>query len=206
MAVIYPVILCGGTGTRLWPLSRRSMPKQFLNLTGADSLFQQTALRVLGPNFAPPLVITANEYRFIAAQQLADIGIKWRAVLLEPSPKNTAPAILAAAQKLYGDDPEAVMLVMASDGYIPEQREFVDLVSATRCFAEAGLIVTFGIQPDRPETGYGYIERGDALENTEGFYVKAFHEKPDNLTAQAMLERGGFLWNSGIFLFNAKQF
>ena len=204
MAVIYPVILCGGTGTRLWPLSRRSMPKQFLNLTGADSLFQQAALRVLGPNFAPPLVITANEYRFIAAQQLADIGIKWRAVLLEPSPKNTAPAILAAAQKLYGDDPEAVMLVMASDGYIPEQKEFVDLVSAARCFAEAGLIVTFGIQPERPETGYGYIERGDALENTDGFYVKAFHEKPDNLTAQAMLERGGFLWNSGIFLVQCK--
>ena len=204
MAVIYPVILCGGTGTRLWPLSRRSMPKQFLNLTGKDSLFQQAALRVLGPDFAPPLVITANEYRFIAAQQLSDIGIKWRAVLLEPSPKNTAPAVLAAAEKLYADDPDAVMLVMASDGYIPEQSRFVDLVSAAGSFAEAGLMVTFGIQPDRPETGYGYIERGDALENTDGFYVKAFHEKPDKLTAQAMLERGEFLWNSSIFLVQCK--
>ena len=99
MALIYPVILCGGSGTRLWPLSRRSMPKQFLNLTGKDSLFQQAALRVSGPEFEETLVITANDYRFIAAQQLVDIGIKSSTVLLEPSPKNTAPAILAAAGK-----------------------------------------------------------------------------------------------------------
>ena len=103
MALIYPVILCGGAGTRLWPMSRRSMPKQFLNLTSEDSLFQQAALRVSGPEFEDLLVITANDYRFISAQQLADIGIKPNAVLLEPSPKNTAPAILAAAGKIYDE-------------------------------------------------------------------------------------------------------
>ena len=101
MALIYPVIICGGTGTRLWPLSRRSMPKQFLNFTGEHSLFQQAATRLLGSNFAAPLVITANDYRFIVSQQLADIGIKSSTVMLEPSPKNTAPAILAAAQKIF---------------------------------------------------------------------------------------------------------
>ena len=105
MGLIYPVILCGGSGTRLWPLSRRSMPKQFLNLTGKDSLFQQAALRVSGPEFEEALVITANDYRFIAAQQLADIGIKLSTVLLEPTPKNTAPAILAAAEKIHQEDP-----------------------------------------------------------------------------------------------------
>ena len=122
MALIHPVILCGGTGTRLWPLSRRSLPKQFLNLTGESSLFQEAARRVSGHDFADPLVITANDYRFIAAQQLADIGIKSSNVLLEPSPKNTAPAIVAAAEKLYDGDPDAVMLVIPSDHYIPDTR------------------------------------------------------------------------------------
>ena len=112
MALIYPVILCGGTGTRLWPLSRRSMPKQFLNLTTENSLFQQSVFRVFGPAFEAPLVITANDYRFIVAQQLANIGLESSAVLLEPFPKNTAPSILAAAEKLYSQDPDSLMLVV----------------------------------------------------------------------------------------------
>ena len=204
MALIYPVILCGGTGTRLWPLSRRSMPKQFLNLTGEDSLFQEAVLRVSGPDFAPPLVITANDYRFIAAQQLADLGIKPSNVLLEPSPKNTAPAIVAAAEKLYDGNPDAVMLVIPSDHYIPDTTAFKERVATARAFAEAGKFVTFGIQPDRPETGYGYIETGKKLSEADGFAVARFHEKPDENTAQNMIGHGSYLWNSGIFLMQCK--
>ena len=204
MALIYPVILCGGTGTRLWPLSRRSMPKQFLNLAGEDTLFQQAVLRVSGPDFASPLVITANDYRFIAAQQLADIGIIPNAVMLEPSPKNTAPAIVVAAEKLYDEDPYAVMLVVPSDHYIPDSKTFTERVVAARASAEAGDIVTFGIQPDRPETGYGYIETGHKLSEVDGFAVARFHEKPDGKTAQNMIGQGSYLWNSGIFLMQCK--
>ena len=204
MALIYPVILCGGTGTRLWPLSRRSMPKQFLNLAGKDSLFQQAVLRVSGPDFQAPLVITANDYRFIAAQQLVDIGITPIDVILEPSPKNTAPAIVAAAEGLYDIDPDAVMLAMPSDHYIPDTTAFTKHVAAARASAEAGNVVTFGIQPDRPETGYGYIEIGQKLSEAEGFAVTRFHEKPDSKTAQNMIGQGSYLWNSGIFLMQCK--
>ena len=200
MALIYPVILCGGAGTRLWPLSRQSMPKQFLNLTDRQSLFQQAALRVSGPEFEDPLVITANDYRFIAAQQLADVGIKSSAVLLEPSPKNTAPAILAAAGKIFDEDPDALILVVSSDHYIPDRLAFIERVVLAKKSAEAGCIVTFGIKPVRPETGYGYIEIGQKLSEADGFTVAGFHEKPDETTAEKMIEQGGYLWNSGIFL------
>ena len=204
MAVIYPVILCGGSGTRLWPLSRQSMPKQFLNLISENSLFQQAAQRVSGSQFAKPLVITSHDYRFIAAQQLADIGMQPNGVVLEPSAKNTAPAILAAAEFLYQQDADALLLVMPSDHYIPEQQALADLVLAAKSSAEAGAIATFGIQPDRPETGYGYIERGEALSDADGYGVVAFHEKPDQATAQAMLASGTYLWNSGLFLARCK--
>ena len=204
MALIYPVILCGGAGTRLWPMSRRSMPKQFLNLTSEDSLFQQAALRVSGPEFEDPLVITANDYRFIAAQQLADVGIKSNAVLLEPSPKNTAPAILAAAEKIYDEDPDALMLVVSSDHYIPDRAAFTERVAAAKTSAKSGAVVTFGIKPVRPETGYGYIETGQKLSDADGFVVAGFHEKPDGDSAKKMIEQGGYLWNSGIFLMQCK--
>ncbi|MEC7706231.1 MAG: mannose-1-phosphate guanylyltransferase, partial [Pseudomonadota bacterium] len=200
MALIYPVILCGGSGTRLWPLSRRSMPKQFLNLTGKDSLFQQAALRVSGPEFEETFVITANDYRFIAAQQLVDIGIKSSTVLLEPSPKNTAPAILAAAEKIYQEDPDALMLVVSSDHYIPDRSAFIERVVAAKTAAKSGSIVTFGIKPVRPETGYGYIETGQKLSDPDSFAVAGFHEKPDKNNAEKMIKKGGYLWNSGIFL------
>ena len=204
MAVIYPVILCGGSGTRLWPLSRQSMPKQFLNLIGENSLFQQASQRFSGSQFAKPLVITSHDYRFIAAQQLADIGMQPNGVMLEPSAKNTAPAVLAAAEFLYQQDSDALLLVMPSDHYIPEQQALADLVLAAKSSAEAGAIATFGIQPDRPETGYGYIERGEALSDADGYGVVAFHEKPDQATAQAMLASGTYLWNSGLFLARCK--
>lgn len=200
MTLIYPVVLCGGSGTRLWPLSRQSMPKQFLNLIGENSLFQQAAQRVSGSQFANPLVLTSNEYRFIAAQQLTDINVKASGLLLEPSAKNTAPAIIAAAETLHRGDPDAVMLVMPSDHYIPDDKGFTDVVMAAKPSAENGAVITFGIQPDRPETGYGYIETGEVLPGTNGFFVSAFHEKPDEITAQKMLDAGTYLWNSGLFL------
>ena len=200
MVLIYPVILCGGSGTRLWPLSRQSMPKQFLNLIGENSLFQQAAQRVSGAEFANPLVLTSNEYRFIAAQQLADVGVEPNSLVLEPSAKNTAPAILAAAEILYQKDADGLLLVMPSDHYIPDHQALADLVLAAKSSAEAGAIVTFGIQTDRPETGYGYIERGAALPESGGYSVAAFHEKPDEASAKAMLDRGTYLWNSGLFL------
>jgi len=198
--MIYPVILCGGSGTRLWPLSRQSMPKQFLNLIGENSLFQQALQRVSGPDFADPLVITSHDYRFIVAQQLTDIGVKTNGLLLEPSPKNTAPAILAAAEKLYQEDKGALMLVMPSDHHIPDHQALSDVVLAARPSAQSGAIITFGIQPDRPETGYGYIETGEVLSERGGYSVTAFHEKPDEGRAQAMLDGGTYLWNSGLFL------
>ena len=204
MTLIYPVILCGGAGTRLWPMSRRSMPKQFLNLTSKDSLFQQAALRVSGSEFEDPLVITANDYRFIAAQQLADVGIKSNAVLLEPTPKNTAPAILAAAGKIYDEDPDALMLVVSSDHYIPDRAAFTERVAEAKTAAKAGAVVTFGIKPVRPETGYGYIETGQKLSDSDGFTVAGFHEKPDEESAKKMIEQEGYLWNSGIFLMYCK--
>ena len=200
MTLIYPVILCGGSGTRLWPLSRQSMPKQFLNLIGDNSLFQQAAQRVSGVEFASPLVITSNEYRFIAAQQLADIGVEPNGLILEPSAKNTAPAIFAAAEILYGKDEDALLMVMPSDHFIPDHQALADLVLAAKSSAETGSIITFGIQPDRPETGYGYIERGAALSQSGGYSVTAFHEKPDESSAKAMLASGKYFWNTGLFL------
>ena len=179
MACIYPVILCGGSGTRLWPLSRQSMPKQFLNLVGKNSLFQQVAQRTAGSEFSHPLVLTSNEYRFVTAQQLSEIEVKPKSLVLEPSAKNTAPAILAAAQILFNQDHDALLLVMPSDHYIPDHEILTEVVLAAKPSAEEGIIITFGIEPDNPETGYGYIEVGEALSGTGGFRVTAFHEKPD---------------------------
>ena len=149
-------------------------------------------------------MITANDYRFIAAQQLADIGIKSSTVLLEPSPKNTAPAILAAAEKIYQEAPDALILVVSSDHYIPDRSAFIERVVAAKTSAKSGSIVTFGIKPVRPETGYGYIETGQKLSDSDGFAVAGFHEKPDKNSAEKMIEQGGYLWNSGIFLMQCK--
>ena len=204
MAVIYPVILCGGSGTRLWPLSRQSMPKQFLSLIGQNSLFQQAAQRVSGSQFADPLIVTSNEYRFIAAQQLTDIGLEHSGLILEPLAKNTAPAILAAAEILYQQDPDALLLILPSDHYIPDQQALIDLVLAAKQPAIAGSIVTFGIKPDRPETGYGYIELGRALPNNQGYSVRTFHEKPNKKRAKFMLDSGRYMWNSGMIFAQCK--
>ena len=204
MTLIYPVILCGGSGTRLWPLSRQSMPKQFLNLIGENTLFQQAIRRVSGPDFANPLVVTSHDYRFIVAQQLTDLNVKASSLLLEPSPKNTAPAILAAAEKLNQEDESALILVMPSDHYVPDCQALSDLVLAARPSAQSGAIITFGVQPERPETGYGYIELGEMLSEQRGYSVTAFHEKPDKRRAQAMLDAGNYLWNSGLYFMQCR--
>jgi mannose-1-phosphate guanylyltransferase/mannose-6-phosphate isomerase len=200
---ITPVLLCGGSGTRLWPLSRKSYPKQFTELVGEESLFQASARRLSGPGYAAPLVITGADFRFIATEQLAATGIAGGTVLIEPEGRNTAPAVLAAALWLARKDPEALMLVAPSDHVIPDPAAFRTAVEAGRAAAEAGTLVTFGIAPDRPETGYGYLELATAA-NGGPVPLQRFVEKPDLATAEAMLATGSFLWNAGIFLFSVK--
>ncbi|MEX0301549.1 MAG: mannose-1-phosphate guanylyltransferase/mannose-6-phosphate isomerase [Leisingera sp.] len=204
--MITPVLLCGGSGTRLWPLSRKSYPKQFVPLTGEETLFQASARRLSGPGFANPLVLTNSDFRFIVTEQLAGVGIDPGAILIEPAGRNTAPAVLAAALWLQDSDPEALMLVAPSDHVVPDAEAFRAAVEAGEKAAQAGLLVTFGITPDRAETGYGYLE----LEGKPGcgapqpIGLKRFVEKPDTETAEEMLASGQYLWNAGIFLFSVR--
>jgi mannose-1-phosphate guanylyltransferase / mannose-6-phosphate isomerase len=205
--LIYPVLLCGGSGTRLWPLSRKSYPKQFSPLIGEQSLFQASALRLSGAGYAPPVVVTAEAFRFIVAEQLDTAGIRPGAILIEPAGRDTAPAILAAALHLAAKDPGAMMLVAPSDHVIPDADRFSATVAAALAPAMAGQLVTFGITPDRPETGYGYLElenapSGDGAPTAQP--LRAFVEKPDAARAAAMIADGRYLWNAGIFLFQVE--
>ena len=202
---IHPLLLCGGSGTRLWPLSRKSYPKQFTRLTGNESLFQASARRLSGPGFAAPVVITAGDYRFVVTEQLAGAEICAAATLIEPEGRNTAPAILAGALELHARAPGALMLVAPSDHVIPDAAAFRAAVQAAVPAARAGQIVTFGIRPDRPETGYGWLALSEAP--GAGFApvpqpLRGFVEKPDAATAQELLAGGMHLWNAGIFLFS----
>jgi len=201
--MITPVLLCGGSGTRLWPLSRKSYPKQFSSLMGDESLFQASARRLTGTEYAAPLVVTANAFRFIVTEQLSSAGIDPSAVLIEPTGRDTAPAVLAAALHLAATDPDGMMLVAPSDHVIPDTDVFNATVAAAIPAAQAGQLVTFGISPDRPETGYGYLEL-DSAPSGEAAPVplKSFVEKPDAETAAKMLAEGRYLWNAGIFLFS----
>lgn len=205
---IIPVILCGGSGTRLWPLSRRSYPKQFVQLTGPTTLFQQTLARASGPGFAAPVIITAEAFRFIATEQMTSAGVMPQATLIEPDARNTAPAILTAALWLADAQPEATLLVLPSDHVIPDAAGFRAAVSAALPSAAAGQIVTFGVVPVRPETGYGYLQLADAaamdMAQDAPQKLAAFVEKPDAARAAAMLAEGGYLWNAGIFLFTVR--
>lgn len=200
---IVPVILAGGTGTRLWPLSRTSLPKQFLPLNSDYTLFQETLLRVApGADFADPVVITSHDYRFYAQRQAHDLGIA-PAVLLEPARRDSAPALIAATAfvaRQHG--PEALVLALASDHVVLEDDKFRACVDVAARAAALGHIVTFGIAPDSPRTSYGYIDLGEALPVSGAFKVRAFVEKPDAATAQRYLD-AGYLWNSGNFLFPA---
>ncbi|CUK26359.1 Alginate biosynthesis protein AlgA [Cognatishimia activa] len=203
--MITPVLLCGGSGTRLWPLSRKSYPKQFSALVGDTSLFQASAQRLSGKGFSAPMVLTNSDFRFIVTEQLSEIGIDPGAILIEPAGRNTAPAVLSAALWLEESDPNALMLVAPSDHVVPDTVAFQAAVTAATPAAEAGKIVTFGITPDRPETGYGYLELEAAPNGGAVTPLRRFVEKPDAKTAGDMLAAGNFLWNAGIFLFSVKS-
>ena len=204
--MIHPILLCGGSGTRLWPLSRKSYPKQFAKLMGDESLFQASARRLSGDGFAAPVVVTGDSFRFIVTEQLAQIELAAQGILIEPEGRNTAPAILAAAMWIAKIDPQALMLVAPSDHVIPDTDAFAQTVQAAVPRAQAGDLVTFGITPTRAETGYGYLELAadaDAGAMTPQTLAR-FVEKPDASQAADMLVAGNFLWNAGIFLFTAQ--
>jgi mannose-1-phosphate guanylyltransferase / mannose-6-phosphate isomerase len=206
--VLYPVILSGGSGSRLWPMSRAHYPKQFLPLAGELSLFQETVLRMSrAENARPPLIITNNEHRFLVNEQLADIGVEPLAIILEPMGRNTAPAAAVAALKIAEEDAEGILVLLPSDHLISgEDRFHLDLASAVTA-ANAGNLVTFGITPNHPETGYGYIRKGKALDDGGAcLKVDAFVEKPDFETAVRYLKSGDYVWNSGMFVFAANRF
>jgi mannose-1-phosphate guanylyltransferase/mannose-6-phosphate isomerase len=200
---ITPVILCGGSGTRLWPVSRKGLPKQFINLVGQGSLFQQSNERLSGAGFAAPVIVTNADFRFIATQQLAEVGIDPAAVLIEPQARNTAPALLAAALYQAQRDADALMLAAPSDHYITQAEAFRDSLLKGVPAAQAGRIVTFGITPDRPETGYGYLELGDPDPHGSQS-LRRFVEKPQLAEAEQMLASGNYLWNAGIFMYTAQ--
>src|SRR6195952_3043261 len=202
MTKLVPVILAGGAGTRLWPVSRDALPKQFLPLVGERSTYQETLLRVADSNlFAPPIVITGGDFRFFARRQAEDIGIDVT-VVIEPMRRDSGPAMAAAAALAKSRDPDAVVLALAADHVILDVEEFRATCAAGLKAAEAGRIVTFGITPTAPKTSYGYIRRGKPT-GSEGVYaVEAFVEKPDPETATRYVAEG-YLWNSGNFLFRA---
>lgn len=202
---IHPILLCGGSGTRLWPLSRKSYPKQFAEITGQRSLFQASALRLSGRGFAAPAVVTGADFRFIVTEQLAALELAPSDILIEPVARNTAPAICAAAVALEKRASGALMLVAPSDHVISDPEKFVEAVRLAVPAAQAGDLVTFGICPNRPETGYGWLELDQPLTDQSAptpKKLRAFVEKPDITTASAMLTSGRHLWNAGIFLFS----
>jgi len=204
MPNLYPILLSGGSGTRLWPLSRKSFPKQFLPLSGEMTLFQAAAARMAGaPGVAAPVIVTNSDFRFIVTEQMASAGIDPGAVLIEPSARNTAAAILAAAMHLLDSEPDALMLVMPTDHEIPDRDAFRAAVAAGLPLAEAGRIVTFGITPNRPETGYGWLELSAPPKSNAPQPLVRFVEKPDAAQAAALLAEGRYLWNAGIFLMSA---
>jgi len=203
---VYPVILSGGSGTRLWPLSRSHYPKQLTRLIGNMSLLQQTAERASVPGlFHAPVVIANQEHRFFVAQALSELEIAPEAIILEPEGRNTAPAAVVAAAYLAERDPNAIVALLPSDHHIRNVPAFHDAMARAAATAATGRLVAFAISPDRPETGYGYIRQGAALSGTDGAYaVDAFVEKPDAETAAGFLATGGYAWNSGMFVFSAR--
>ena len=199
-----PVVLAGGTGSRLWPKSRVALPKQFLSLTSENSMLQDTLARLEGTQAAAPIVICNDAHRFLVAEQLRQQDCDHGGIILEPVGRNTAPAIALAALHAIRTDPEAVLLVLAADHLIQNQAAFHDAIEKAHALALDGRLVTFGIVPDQPHTGYGYIKSGDVLD--AGFSVSEFVEKPDLVTATKYVESGQYFWNSGMFMFKAATY
>lgn len=210
--MIFPVILCGGLGSRLWPLSRASYPKQFIDLLAdGHSMLQSTALRLKSlDDVAAPLAICNHKNRFFVAEQFQQLEVKPASIILEPVARNTAPAVAIAAFSAIEINPDAVLLVLPADHHIKNHQAFSTAVNQATPAAEQGYLVSFGIVPDAAETGYGYIERGESLsiDNTEAsiFSIKRFVEKPNKQTAESYITDPNFSWNSGMFLFRADQY
>ncbi|WP_444891412.1 mannose-1-phosphate guanylyltransferase/mannose-6-phosphate isomerase [Microbulbifer sp. DLAB2-AA] len=201
-----PVILCGGTGSRLWPLSRETYPKQFLPLTGEETMLQATARRLEGvAQLQAPILVCNEEHRFAAAEQLREIGHAAQSILLEPCARNTAPAIALAALAALESGEDPLLLILPADHAVADVAAFQEALKPARALAEQGHLVTFGIVPTRAETGYGYIRRGEGL-SAGAWAVAEFVEKPDAETAESYLADGGYCWNSGMFLFRASRY
>lgn len=200
---LHPVILCGGSGTRLWPSSRKAFPKQFVPLLGETSLFQATLKRFAAEGFAAPVIMTGEDFRFIAVEQADQVGCSDARVVIEPVGRDTAPAILAAALMLE-NTPDDLMLVAPSDHVMEDLDAFYKAVETGKAAARDGALVTFGIEPDRPETGYGYLQLAGRPDGATT--VTKFTEKPDLETAKSMLEAGHYLWNAGIFMGRVRDF
>ena len=203
---VIPIILCGGSGTRLWPMSRKLLPKQFLPLITDRSMLQETALRAATlPGSGRPYIVCSEEHRFLAAEQMREAGIAPIQILLEPVARNTAPALAAAAMAIADTDPTAVMLVLPADHLIADTGKFGEAVTQSAAIAASGALVAFGIVPQGPETGYGYIERGEAL-GSAGYRVARFVEKPDAARAASFVASGRYYWNSGMFVMRAGRY
>jgi len=203
--MLIPVILSGGSGSRLWPLSRTLLPKQFLPLLSEQSMLQDTVSRLHGiADVSAPIIVCSNEHRFLAADQLQRIGVTALAQILEPEGRNTAPAVAVAAMAAIEHEPESIILVLAADHLIRNEEAFRAAVQRAVVQAKAGKLVTFGIVPNAPETGYGYIERGVGSDGC--FEVTRFVEKPDASHAREFVDSGRFYWNSGMFMFGARRY
>lgn len=203
--MITPVVLAGGTGSRLWPLSRQMNPKQFLKLCGDETLLQQTLARFNGLDVTAPVIICNDEHRFLVAEQLREVGVTNASILLEPVGRNTAPAIALAALSVRQKGEDPLLLVLAADHYIEREEAFREAVAKATSLADRNKLVTFGIVPKHAETGYGYIQRGDNLDDI-GYEVARFVEKPDALTAEQYLASGDYYWNSGMFMIKASVY
>lgn len=205
MEKLTPVIMAGGSGTRLWPLSRKEYPKQFLPLVNESSMLQNTIERIDGLSYSDPIIICNNDHRFLVAEQLRSIAVKTNGIILEPCARNTAPAIAISALKALELEDDPILLVLAADHTIDCKDVFIKSIEKAIPYAKADKLVTFGVVPTSPETGYGYIECGETLGDSS-FEIKSFKEKPVSELAQLYLEDGNFLWNSGIFLFKASVY
>lgn len=205
MATLIPVILAGGTGSRLWPLSRALFPKQFHTIFGERSLLQNTLTRAARITNEPPIIVCNHEHRFLVAEQCQAIGIDWRRIILEPEGRNTAPAIALAAHDCE-TTPDAQLLVLPSDHLIEDEAAFGAAVALALAAAQEGGLVTFGIRPSHPETGYGYICAPGAVVGDPATAVSSFVEKPDTATARNYVDSGDYFWNSGMFVLGAQRY